>query len=577
MRLIARLRARLSAWYEQADKSLLTNVAFFVAIGLSAVLLVGAVGAAWWTNNFAAAVEVNGRAINVGEAKARGEIELFRLGQEGARIRARVSAGTLASEQGNSILEQINEQATNISGQLTSDMIDVLLVAHLAEERGVVADQVAIDAEWSKETSPPLPELRLLRRITIDIANDPASGLPSAATTAAAEAKAEELLAEINAGGDFAEIAKRESTDSYAPEGGRIGWSAKDEDPQTDLGYSAAWALTAVGPTDVIKRADDQFVIFYVDQIRPATIDADFEKAASEAGIDMSLYKKMAAERALQDVLKASVTAELLEGPVQQRDVSFVSIAAPQNEGLSEEVQVRHILYSPNDDAQAAAELDANDPAWAAAEAEANAAYASIAAGTPLADLAEVSDDESSAQQGGLLAWAIKGTFVPEFDDAVWADGLVQGDLLGPIKTQFGYHVIQFEARREGVMSRLQELATELAAAGSDFDSVAEAAAEEIDGLTVDRPGFVVQYAINPELSRIVWELGDGEVSGVKSLGEQLAIIRVNAIENKPYTEDQRSAVEASGFLIWLDDYRTRARISIDGAVVQDPDATPAP
>ncbi|MFM8429174.1 MAG: peptidylprolyl isomerase, partial [Candidatus Limnocylindrus sp.] len=524
MRLIARLRARLSAWYEQADKSLLTNVAFLVAIGLSAVLLVGAVGASWWTNNFAAAVEVNGRAINVGEAKARGEIELFRLGQEGARIRARVSAGTLASEQGNAILEQINEQATNISGQLTSDMIDVLLVAQLAEERGVVVDQAAIDAEWSKETS--LPELRLLRRITIDIANDPASGLPSAATTAAAEAKADGLLAEINAGGDFAEIAKRESTDSYAPEGGRIGWSTKDEDPQTDLGYSAAWALTAVGPTDVIKRADDQFVIFYVDQIRPSTIDADFEKAASEAGIDMSLYKKMAAERALQDVLKASVTAELLEGPVQQRDVSFVSIAAPQNEGLSEEVQVRHILYSPNDDAQAAAELDANDPAWAAAEAEANAAYASIAAGTPLADLAEVSDDESSAQEGGLLAWAIKGTFVPEFDDAVWADGLEQGDLLGPIKTQFGYHVIQFEERRAGIMLRLEQLASELAEAGDDFNTVAEAAAEEIDGLSVDQAGFVVRYAINPALSSIVWGLDAGEVSGVETLGEQLVIIR---------------------------------------------------
>jgi parvulin-like peptidyl-prolyl isomerase len=559
MRLISRLRARLSAWYDQADKSLLTNLAFLAAIGLSAVLLVGAVGAAWWTSTFAAAVEVNGRAISVGEARARGEIELFRLGQDGARIRARVSAGTLASEQGNAILEQINEQATNISGQLTSDMIDVLLVGQLAEERGVIAEQAAIDAEWSKEIS--IPELRLLRRITIDIENDPKSGSPNATTTAAAEAKADELLAEINAGGDFAAIAKRESTDSYAPEGGRIGWSTKDEDPQTDLGYSAAWALAAVGPTDVIKRSDDQFVIFYVDQIRPSTADADFEKAAN----------------ALQAALSTSVTAELLEEPAQQRDVSFVSIAAPQNEGLSEEVQVRHILYSPNDDAQAAAELDATDPAWAAAETEANAAYAALVAGTPLEDLAEVSDDESSAKEGGLLAWAVRGTFVPEFDDAVWADGLEQGDLLGPIKTQFGYHVIQFEARREGVMSRLQELATELAAAGSDFDSVAEAAAEEIDGLTVDRPGFVVQYAINPELSRIVWELGDGEVSDVKSLGDQLAIIRVNAIENKPYTEEQRSSVEASGFLIWLDDYRTRARISIDGAVVQDPDATPAP
>ena len=137
--------------------------------------------------------------------------------------------------------------------------------------------------------------------------------------------------------------------------------------------------------------------------------------------------------------------------------------------------------------------------------------------------------------------------------------------------------MIQFEARRAGVLLRLEQLAVELAAAGADFDVAAEAAAKEIDGLTVDRPGFVVQYAINPDLSAIVWGLGDGEVSSVKTLGEQLAIIRVNAIENKPYTEVQRMSVEASGFLIWLDGYRSSARIAIDGAVVQDPDATPAP
>ena len=575
MRLVARLRARLSAWYDQADKSLLTNMAFLAAIGLSAVLLVGAVGASWWTSTFAAAVEVNGRAISVGEARARGEIELFRLGQESARIRARVSAGTLASEQGNAILQQINDQATNVSSQLTSDMIDVLLVGQLAEERGVIADQAAIDAEWSKETS--IPELRLLRRITIDIEDDPKTGSPSTSTTAAAQSIAESLLAEIKAGGDVAAIAKRESTDSFAADGGRIGWSTKDEDPQSDAGYNAAWALTVVGPTDVIKRADDQFVIFYVDQIRPSTLDADFEGAARDVGIDMALYKKMSAERALQAALSADVTAELLMEPVQQRDVSFVSIAAPQDGGMGEEVQVRHILYSPSGNSEAAAELDPADPAWAAAEAEAAEAYDLIANGTPIEELASQSDDTGSGAEGGLLAWAIKGTFVPEFDEAVWADGLAQGDLLGPIKTQFGYHVIQFEARRAGVLLRLEQLAVELAAAGADFDVAAEAAAKEIDGLTVDRPGFVVQYAINPDLSAIVWGLGDGEVSSVKTLGEQLAIIRVNAIENKPYTEVQRMSVEASGFLIWLDGYRSSARIAIDGAVVQDPDATPAP
>lgn len=575
MNLIPRLRSRIAAWYQTADKSLLTNLAFLAAIAFSALLLVGAVGASWWGSTFATAVEVNGRSMSVGEARARGDIELFRLGLESSRIRARVSAGTLSSEQGNAILQEINDASTNIGSQITSEIIDVLLISQLAQARDVTADQTAIDAEWAKETT--IPELRLLRRITIDIAKAPKSGEPSAATIADAQARADAIIDELSAGGDFAAIAKRESSDSYAPEGGRIGWSSKDEDPLTDLGYAAAWDLTAPGPTAVIRRAVDQFVIFYVDQIRASSTDADFEKSVSEANVDLDLYKKMSAERALSAALSAHVTAELLVEPVQQRDVSFVSIAAPQDGGVSEEVQVRHILYSPNDDSEGAGTLDASDPAWAAAEAEATAAYEKILAGTPIEDLASASDDEGSGAEGGLLAWAIKGTFVPEFDEAVWADGLKQGDLLGPVKTQFGYHVIQFEERRAGIMLRLEQLATDLAAAGADFDAVAADAEKEIDGLTVDRPGFVVRYAINPQLSAMVWKLGDGEVSGVKTLGDQLAIIRVNAIENKPYTEEQRTAVEASGFLIWLDGYTSAAKIVIDGAVVQEAGESPAP
>jgi parvulin-like peptidyl-prolyl isomerase len=513
--------------------------------------------------------------MSVGEARARGDIELFRLGLESSRIRARVSAGTLSSEQGNVILEQINDAATNINSQITSEIIDVLLVSQLAEERDVTADQAAVDAEWAKEIT--IPELRLLRRITLDIANDPNTGAPSAATTATAEAKADALVAEIAAGGDFSAIAKRESSDSFAVEGGRIGWSTRDEDPLTDAGYAAAWERTTVGATDAIKRSDDQIVIFYVDQIRPATTDADFEKNASEASIDMGLYKRVAAERALEAALSSVITAELLVEPVQQRDVSFVSIAAAQDGGMGEEVQVRHLLFSPNDDAQKTDELDANDPAWAAAKADADAAFAAIQSGETLASLAAGSDDESSAAEGGLLAWAIKGTFVPAFDDAVWADGLEQGDLLGPIKTEFGYHVIQFEARRAGLMLRLEELAIELRNAGTGFDARAEEAKKDFAGLTVDQPGFVVRYAINPDLSKIVWGLGDGEVSSVVTLGEQLAIIRVNAIENRPFTEAQRTSVNASGFLIWLDGYRAAAKISIEGNVVQEATETPAP
>ncbi len=565
----------LSAWYQTADKSLLTNLTFLSAIALSALLLIGAIGVSVWNSNFAAAVGVNGSSISVGEAQARGEVELFRLGQEATRVRARVSAGTLTNEQGTALLQQITDAGTDISSQLTSDLIDVLLVGQLAAEREITLDQAAIDAEWAKEIT--IPELRLLRRITIDIANDAETGAPNAVTTAAAQQRVDAMIAELTAGGDFATIAKRESDDSYAPEGGRIGWSTKSEDPLSDTGYAAAWALTAAGPTAAIQRAPDQFVIFYVDQIRPATADLDFEKRVNEAKIDLGLYKKMSAERALRAALSANVTAELLVGPVQQRDVSFVSITAPQDGGMAEEVLVRHILYSPNDDSRKADKLDPADPAWAVAEAEAKAAYDKIVAGTPMADLASESDDPGSGSEGGLLPWVGKGAYVPEFDAAVWADGLQQGDLLGPIKTQFGYHVIQFEARRAGLMLRLEQLAAELATVGAEFDARAEAAMSEFDGLMVERPGFVVQYAINPALSAIVWKLGDGKVSAVETLNDQLVIIRVNAIETKPYTDEQRNTVEVSGFSIWLDGYRSTAEVAIDGAIVQEAVGSPAP
>ena len=79
--------------------------------------------------------ETDGSSISVGEAKARGQIESFRLDLESARIRARVSAGTLTNEEGNAQLQQLSDASTNLNGQLTSNMIDALLVAQLAAEK----------------------------------------------------------------------------------------------------------------------------------------------------------------------------------------------------------------------------------------------------------------------------------------------------------------------------------------------------------------------------------------------------------------------------------------------------------
>ena len=571
---IAKLRASALAWYHATDKSVLTNLAFLWAIALSTLLLAGVLAVGWWSDNFAPAVEVNGVSISVGEAKSRGEIASFRLNLEAARIRARVSSGTLTNEEADAFLQQLDDAGTNLGSQLTSDMIDALLVAQLASEKSITVDQAAIDAAWVDETS--TPELRLLRRISIEIAKG-SKGVPTEATIAAAQQKADAILAEIKAGGDVGAIAKRESTDSFAAEGGRIGWSTKGEDPLADPAYAAAWELTATGPTEVINRSDDQLVIFYVDQIRPAQVDPNFEVSASDAKISMDLYKKIVGERALRVVLGDVVTAELLVDPVEQRDISYIAVPVPEGSSETEEVLVRHLLYSPNDDSRGAADLDATDLAWAAAEAEANAAYEKIAAGTSMESLADKSDDTGSGESGGLLGWAAKGSYVPEFEDAVWADGLQVGDLLGPIKTEFGYHVMQFEGRRLGMTLRMELLAQELAGASVDFDARAAEALKEFEGMTTDNLGFTYRYSLNTQIGSATWSLAAGEVSGVQTLNGQMVIFRVNAIEERALTEAQKATIKTSGFLIWLDTYRETAEIAIDGSVVQEAGGSPAP
>ena len=576
---IARLRARAAARYQAADKTVLTNVAFVLVITLTASLLVGWSGYTIYDNTWAPAVEVNSASINKAEAKSRAEVTAFKIALQGSRIRARVAAGTMTNSAGEAALQALNSQAEAISNQVTTDMIDTLLIRDLAAANGVTADPAVFATEWAKETT--LPELRLFRRISIVAANDPKTKKPTAATREAAKEKAEAILAEIKAGGDFATIAKRDSDDSFAELGGLVGWTAKAEDPTEDLGYEAAWALvpSADGSTQpmtaVIARSEDQFVIFRLEKYQASKLDPDFEKQISDAGIDRELYERMAEESALQIALSDKITAQLLAGPVEQREVSYVAVTVPESD--AEQVQVNHILFSPKDDPNNAGDLEPTDPAWAAAEKEANDLIARLKNGSSFETEAKKSDDKTSGADGGLLPWAPKGTYVPEFDTVIWADGVKRDDILGPIKTDFGYHVIQFDARRPSLKDRLDELATSLAAAGVDFEEAATAATDTIEELTFASPGYVPKYTVNPELGSVVWGLKAGGTSAVVESSNTYLIVHVDGVEMRELTADQITGIKGSGFSVWLEIYRSAARVAIDGAVVQEAGASPTP
>jgi peptidyl-prolyl cis-trans isomerase D len=80
------------------------------------------------------------------------------------------------------------------------------------------------------------------------------------------------------------------------------------------------------------------------------------------------------------------------------------------------------------------------------------------------ADFAELanknSDDTGSAQNGGDLGWAERSYFVPEFADALFS--MKPGEIRGPVKTQFGYHVIKLEEVQTGKTRTFEEVRGEL-------------------------------------------------------------------------------------------------------------------
>jgi peptidyl-prolyl cis-trans isomerase SurA len=73
---------------------------------------------------------------------------------------------------------------------------------------------------------------------------------------------------------------------------------------------------------------------------------------------------------------------------------------------------------------------------------------ARIEAGESFAALArEYSEDIGSAQEGGDLGWTTPGQMVPEFEQMMKATAV--GEISAPVRTQFGWHIIKVEGRRD--------------------------------------------------------------------------------------------------------------------------------
>jgi len=74
-----------------------------------------------------------------------------------------------------------------------------------------------------------------------------------------------------------------------------------------------------------------------------------------------------------------------------------------------------------------------------------------VRGGADFAELARVHSEDASAARGGDLGWLYPGDTVPDFQRAM--DALKPGEISQPVRTPFGWHLIQVLERRKAGMS----------------------------------------------------------------------------------------------------------------------------
>jgi peptidyl-prolyl cis-trans isomerase D len=178
---------------------------------------------------------------------------------------------------------------------------------------------------------------------------------------------------------------------------------------------------------------------------------------------------------------------------------------------IPETVTVRHILIqtpTPGPDGKV------DQAGVDAARKKAEDIAQQLKSGASFDDLAKkYSQDPGSAQNGGLLPPLTKGRTVPEFEQAAFSTPV--GQTTGVIRTSYGFHIIQVEAKQQARLKPLDEVRPEIETtlkaqkASAETQSLANAVqtlartaglskAASDQGLTVTTVGPVAQGDLLP-------------------------------------------------------------------------------
>ncbi len=207
----------------------------------------------------------------------------------------------------------------------------------------------------------------------------------------------------------------------------------------TVLHRSDLLALQSLQPPQLRQQPLEKVYQPLLEQLVAMTLVAQAAKKA-KLGEDPRAKKllELHEDEILQDLYFEGVfKKEITEQKLKARYQEYLKTSGPQ-----QEVKARHILVP--------------------SEAEAKEIIEQLKKGADFATLAkEKTTDPAGKASGGDLGWFTEKDMVPEFAHAAFA--LKKGEVTPkPVKTQFGWHVIKLEDRRETKPPTYEQMAPRL-------------------------------------------------------------------------------------------------------------------
>jgi len=231
-------------------------------------------------------------------------------------------------------------------------------------------------------------------------------------------------------------------------------------------------------------------------EVRYLTLPADLFKAAvkiDDATVEAH-YKSHLSQYMTPEAVHLQYAELRLDSLAAQQSVSEADLHAAYEKSRSrlevpEKRRARHILITGKDDASARAQAE-----QVLAQARSGKDFGALAK--------QYSQDPGSANNGGDLGWADRNSFVKPFADALF--GMKAGEIAGPIKTQFGYHIIRLDEIQPGKVKSFDEARNELEAqvrrdhATDRFGDIQEQLSSKLAEPGADLNALAAQYHLQP-------------------------------------------------------------------------------